>query len=58
LPLIEGTRDSVTAAFAEAVRLVCDGFLTARRLLALDLQRDIDELVFLAADEFALTGPV
>ena len=30
----------------------------ARGLLALDLQRDVDELVFLAADEFALAGPV
>ena len=27
-------------------------------LLAFDFQRDVDQLVFLAADEFALTGPV
>ena len=40
------------------MKLVCDGFLPARGLLALDLQRDVDELVFLAADEFALAGPV
>src|ERR1700722_13392702 len=26
--------------------------------LALDLQRDVDELVFLTADQLALTGPV
>ena len=28
-----------------------------RRLLALDLQRDVDQLVLLAADQLALAGP-
>jgi hypothetical protein len=27
-------------------------------LLAFDFQGDVDELIFLAADELALTGPV
>src|ERR1700723_2597460 len=58
LPLIEGTCAGVTAAGAGAARLVLGGFLTTRGLFAFDFQRDIDELVFLTADEFALAGPV
>ena len=37
---------------------MCDGVLPARGLFALDLQRDVDELVFLPADEFALASSV
>ena len=34
------------------------GYHSAAALLAFDLQSDVDELVFLTADELALTGPV
>ncbi len=33
-------------------------YRSAILLLTLDFQSDVDELVFLAADELALTGPV
>ena len=55
-------RARLPAALVTYARALCQRRLTrgggTAFLLALDLQRDVDELVFLAADELALTGPV
>src|ERR1700759_5659875 len=48
--------EATRSGYAQPVRsprLFCGAFL-----LPLDLQRDVDELVFLTADQLALTGPV
>src|SRR2546430_11494018 len=52
--VIETTHGPVTAAFAEPVRLMWNGFLPVLGLLPLDLQRDVDQLVLLTADQLAL----
>ena len=52
----EGTpRTSVTSALN---RQLLGRYRGGAFLLAFDFQSDVDELVFLAADELALTGPV
>src|SRR5277367_4708333 len=52
-------REATRGGYAQAVQML--RLMRGRSavfLFALDLQRDVDELVFLTADQLALTGPV